>query len=190
MEKVLIISGHTDLKKSVANKKILEEIAQRMPDVSITYLDELYSDFKIDIKEEQKKLINSDIIVLQYPIFWYGMPSLLQKWMEDVFEHGFSHGSTGDKLKNKKLIVSFTTGAPEELYHRNSIMGYNIEEFLSHIIATCNLCGMKFCGYVYTGGVSYQMRENPEMLEQIEKKAETHAQKLLEKIKEAEKEES
>lgn len=35
----------------------------------------------------------------------------MNKWMEDTFEHGWSHGSTGDKLKSKKLIASFTAGA-------------------------------------------------------------------------------
>lgn len=31
MKNVLIVSGHTDLNNSVANKKILEELSERLP---------------------------------------------------------------------------------------------------------------------------------------------------------------
>ena len=37
---------------------------------NLSILDELYPDFKIDIKREQEKLEKSDIIVLQFPLFW------------------------------------------------------------------------------------------------------------------------
>jgi len=105
MKNVLIVSGHTDLNESVANKKILEELSRELPYAQIDYLSELYPDFKIDVSQEQQKLLDADVIVLQYPMFWYSMPSLLERWMEETFRHGFSHGSNGNKLKGKKLIV-------------------------------------------------------------------------------------
>ena len=46
MKNVLIISGHTDLATSVANKTILETLANRLPKAEIVKLDELYPDFK------------------------------------------------------------------------------------------------------------------------------------------------
>lgn len=183
MKNILIISGHTDLNNSVANKKILEELSIKLPEAEIDYLDKLYRDYKIDIKAEQEKLLRADVIVLQFPVFWYSMPSLLSKWMEDTFQHGFSHGSTGDKLKGKNLIASFTTGASEELYHRNGIMGYEIEDFLTPIKAACNLCGMEFAGFVYTGGVSYQSRSDSAALAAIEEKSMTHTDRVVELVK-------
>ena len=126
MNNVLIISGHTDLATSVANKTILETLARRLPEAEIVKLDELYPDFKINVEAEQQRLLRADIIVLQYPLFWYSATSLLERWMEETFRHGFSHGSTGDKLKGKKLVLSFTTGAPETMYGREGAMGYDI----------------------------------------------------------------
>ena len=146
----MIISGHTDLKNSVANKTILEELHKMIPHAEIDYLDCLYSDFQIDIKKEQQKLEKADILVFQFPVFWYSMPSLLARWMEETFQHGWSHGSTGDKLKGKKLIISLTTGAPKEMYQHDGAMGFEIEEYLSAIISTCKLCQMEYVGYVYT----------------------------------------
>ena len=47
MKNVLIISGHTDLATSVANKTILETLGNRLPEAEIVKLDELYPDPQI-----------------------------------------------------------------------------------------------------------------------------------------------
>lgn len=177
MKKVLVISGHTDLATSVANKTILDTIGQYLPETEIVKLDTLYPDFKIDVDAEQQRLLKADIIVLQFPIFWYSAPSILERWIEETFRHGFSHGSTGNKLKGKKMILSFTTGAPQEMYSHKGAMGYTIEEFLPCYKATCNLCQMEFAGYIYTGGVSYGTRTTPELIEQQKVKSVEHAKK-------------
>ena len=168
---VLIISGHTDLAASVANKTILETLNERLPEAEIVKLDELYPDFKIDVEAEQQKLLRADIIVLQFPLFWYSAPSILERWMEETFRHGFSHGSTGDKLKGKKLVLSFTMGAPETLYSHEGAIGYK---------ATCRLTQMEYSGSVYTCGVSYGNRTTPELIEQQKNVSVAHAERLLE----------
>lgn len=185
MKNVLIVEGHRDSKNnSVANKQIIEDLRELLPDAEISILDELYQNFEIDVKAEQEKLEKSDIIVLQFPLFWYGMPSIMNKWMEDTFEHGWSHGSTGDKLQGKKLIASFTAGAPEEAYQKDGIMGYGIEEYLLPIKSMCGLCGMEFVDYVFTGGVSFELRTNPDEVEKIKAKAKSHAEKVASLIEE------
>ena len=105
---------------SVANKAIMGKLAELLPESKAVYLDQLYPDFKIDAKAEQEKLMWADIIVLQFPVFWFSMPSLMHRWMEDTFLHGFSHGSDGNKLRGKKLVLSYTTGAPlASVYQRS-----------------------------------------------------------------------
>ena len=180
MKNVLIVSGHTDLKNdSVANKQIIEDLKDLLPDAETSILDELYPDYKIDIEKEQEKLEKSDIIVLQFPLFWYGMPSIMKKWMEDTFKHGWSHGSTGDKLQGKKLIASFTAGAPEEAYQKDGLMGYEIEDYLPAIKSMCGLCGMEFLDYVFTGGVSFELRTNENEVDKIKEKSKTHAANVV-----------
>ena len=58
MKKVLVISGHTDLATSVANKTILNTISQRLPEAEIVKLDTLYPNFRIDVDAEQQRLLN------------------------------------------------------------------------------------------------------------------------------------
>ncbi|MBQ6111487.1 MAG: NAD(P)H-dependent oxidoreductase, partial [Synergistaceae bacterium] len=99
MSKILIVSGHTDLKNnSFANKIILGRLNEILPEAEYVYLDSEYPDFRFDVEKEQNRLRSADIIVMQFPFFWYGVPSLMHKWMEDVFVHGFSHGSKGKAL--------------------------------------------------------------------------------------------
>lgn len=179
MKNILVISGHTDLNNSVANMTILGELERNMPEAEYVYLDQLYPEFRIDVKKEQERLVRADVIVLQFPIFWYAMPSLMGRWMEEVFQHGFSHGSTGDKLKGKQVVASFTTGAPEATYSYEGPQHYPVEDFLPPLKAACNLCGMEFAGYIYTGGVSYQGRDDAAQLEQMNKKSVAHAGRVV-----------
>lgn len=180
MKNVLVISGHTDLKHSVANKTIIETLTNKLPEVEISKLDELYPDFRIDVKAEQEKLMNADIIVLQFPVFWYSAPSILERWMEETFLHGFSHGSGGDKLKGKKLVLSFTTGAPASFYDKNGITGHNIDDFFLSYKGVCGLTQMEYCGYIYTGDVSYGNRTEPILIEKQKEEAVKHAERLIE----------
>ena len=178
MKNVLIVSGHTDLNDSVANKIVLDALRRDCPDAEFSVLSELYPDFRIDVETEQEKLRRADVVVWQFPLFWYSMPSLMHRWVEDVFVRGFSHGSTGHALKGKKLVASFTTGGPEE-YYSHEMLGYTIEELvMSQVRSIAGLCGMEVADYVFTGGVSYDLRSNPEQLENIRKVSADHARRL------------
>jgi putative NADPH-quinone reductase len=166
MEKnVLVVSGHPRLDDdSVANRAVVEELA-RLDGYAIDRLDALYPGFDFDVEAEQAKLVAADVIVLQYPVFWYAMPALLQKWMEDVFLHGFSHGSKGKALVGKKLVVSMTIGAPEEAYGEGAAV--HVDDLLLPAKGACALTGMEFSGFEYVCGVSYASRVDDAARERI-----------------------
>ena len=182
--KILVVSGHTDLKhNSFANKIILDRLQEIMPDAEYLYLDSEYPDWNFDIDREQNRLRSADVIVLQFPFFWYGVPSLMHKWMEDVFVHGFSHGSKGKALTGKKLLASFTSGAPEELYQTGGLQGYPVDDFLIPLKQFAKACSMDWAGYIYSGGLSYASRHDNEKLRQMKEKALLHAERLAEKLR-------
>lgn len=182
MKNILFVSGHSDLNNSFANKLILEKLEELMPDAQFDYLDRLYPNYVFDVEAEQEKLVAADIIVLQYPFFWYGMPGLMHKWIEDVFVHGFSHGRTGNALHGKKLVVSFTSGAPEEMYVKGGPQNYPIEDFLPPVKQFASLCGLEWCGYVYSGGLSYASRHDEEKLKMMKEKALNHSHRVYELV--------
>lgn len=106
----------------------------------------------------------------------------MKKWIEDVFVHGFSHGSTGNKLHGKKLIVSFTYGAPESMYKHGGLQNYTIDEFLPPLKQFANLCGLQWTGHISTGGLSYLSHHDQEKRTLMEKEAIAHAEKLISQL--------
>ena len=72
MSKILVIAGHPDYKHSVANRAVLDEFHKLVPDAEIVYLDALYPDFNIDVDKEQKRISDADIVIFQFPFWWYG----------------------------------------------------------------------------------------------------------------------
>ncbi len=181
MKDVLIVSGHTHLDESFANKLILETLKEKLPDSVQTLLDSEYPDYQFDVAAEQQKLIDAEVIVLQFPFFWYSAPSIMRKWMEDVFVHGFSHGATGTNLQGKKLVISFTSGAPEDMYQDGGLQTYPIEAFLPPFKQFANLCGMEWVGHIYTGALSYISRSDEQRTE-MRGRALDHANRVLAQI--------
>lgn len=114
--KVLVIYSHTYPEASIAGKAILE-VLKATPNFEVRNLDELYPDLnKIDVAAEQKALVEADVIIFQHPIFWFGVPATLKRWMEVVLQHGFAFGTGGDRLHGKKFIHSFTAASGADTY--------------------------------------------------------------------------
>lgn len=184
MKKTLVISGHPNLNSSNTNKVILQELEKHRNELNleIRQLDQLYPDYNIKIEDEQKALLEADTIVLQFPFYWYSIPALLKKWIDDVFAYGFAYGSSGDKLKGKNLILSFTVGGPKESYQQEGYNHYHIEELLFPLNQTANLCGLKQHNPVYTNGMVY-IPDVYNTLEGVIEKAQQHSSRLLDAIK-------
>lgn len=181
MTKVLIISGHPDLDRSLANRTILSDLKDvRGLTVEQRRLDLLYPDFRIDVAAEQAALVNADVIVWQFPLHWYALPALLKKWVDDVLVFGFAHGAAGDKLRGKALIQSFTTGAPGEAYAHGKPMNYTIDEFLPPQRQTALLCGMIWQGPIHSSGMSFIPGVSSDAdRARVEARAHNHAERLI-----------
>ncbi|MEE4407851.1 MULTISPECIES: NAD(P)H-dependent oxidoreductase [unclassified Serratia (in: enterobacteria)] len=181
MKNILIISGHPNLNESIGNATILDEIALALPEAEIRRLDWLYPDNKINVKAEQESLLKADVIVWQFPFSWYSLPGVMKLWLDEVFVHGFAHGSTA-KLGGKKLILSFTTGAPQALYSSEGFFGHSLENYLAQFETTARLCNLDLQMPVYTCGISYADRDENKIAQQ-KTMAKEHASRLLALLK-------
>ena len=79
--------------------------------------------------------------------------------------------SSGDKLKGKTMVLSYTTGAPADCM--------NWDDFFHFLRAACQFTGMNYGGTVHTGSVSYNLRQDPQQLADITQRATAHAEKLI-----------
>lgn len=177
MSSIVMISGHPDLKSSNVNKKIIDKITTVFPQIELRQLDDLYPDGKIDVDTEQRTLLNADIIILQFPFYWYSVPGLLKLWMDNVFTYGFAYGREGNKLSGKKLILSLTIGGPEEAYAPTGYNNFPVNQLLYPLEQTCNLTGMRYMRPVISHGMVY-IPGVLNTLEAVLSRAEEHAERL------------
>lgn len=82
--------------------------------------------FANSISQEQEKLASSDLLIFQFPLWWWSFPGILKGWIDRVLSSGFAYGNNAI-LKPKKIMYSITTGganSKEELeYYQNKIDG-------------------------------------------------------------------
>ncbi|XP_034054914.1 ribosyldihydronicotinamide dehydrogenase [quinone]-like isoform X1 [Gymnodraco acuticeps] len=106
-----------------------------------------------DISEEQRKLTEADLVIFQvepelvcfcfvkpclcyeltlrttsqFPMYWFTVPAIMKGWMDRVLTLGFAF--THEKrysqgiFKDKKAMLSFTTGSQESMFSANGING-------------------------------------------------------------------
>ena len=144
MKKLAIILAHGNYAKSIANKTIIEQLKKRFTDATIHNIAELYPDFNIDIDSEHKNLLDADVILLPFPVYWYNMPAILKQSMDKALSYGFAYGENGDKLKGKTLIASITAGGRMESYTPIGSMHFRLRQFFNNIESTAYYCQMKF----------------------------------------------
>jgi len=105
MNKVLILFAHPDQPMSKVNLRMFEA-AKMLDGITAIDLYGLYPRFKVDIEAEQQRLLAHDLIIFQFPIYWYSTPALLKEWQDLVLEHGFAYGKGGSKLAGKSLLIA------------------------------------------------------------------------------------
>lgn len=44
-----------------------------------------------DVAAAQRRLRCADLLVVQFPLWWYGMPAILKGWIDRVFQSGFAY---------------------------------------------------------------------------------------------------
>jgi NAD(P)H dehydrogenase (quinone) len=94
-----------------------------------------------DVKAEQAKLLWADLLILQFPLWWFSMPAILKGWVERVFAYGFGYGvgehsdkRWGDRygegvLAGKRAMIIVTAGGWREHYAARGVNG-PIEDLL------------------------------------------------------------
>lgn len=118
--KTIIILAHPNIEQSIINKTWIEALAKSNPEVTVHDIYKAYPDWNIDVIAEQVELEKYDRIVFQYPLYWYAIPPLLKKWLDEVFAYGWAYGSAGGVLEGKDIRLAVSTGGVEEAYTESS----------------------------------------------------------------------
>jgi len=115
-----------------------------------------------DAIDEHEKLIWCDILFIQTPVYWFGIPGLFKSYIDRVLMVGYANGSTlagdgrsrddttkqygsGGLLINKKYIASSTWNAPKEAFSNKQqfLEGFNPDQPLTQLHKSYQFLGMK-----------------------------------------------
>ncbi len=180
--KVLMIVSHPRLETgSIANKIIAAE-AGKLDNVETRDLHGLYPQFEIDVQAEQDALEAADLIVLQFPLFWFSIPAMLKHWLDNVFTEDFAFGPEAHKLKGKEILLSVTVGGPEGAYSKGGHFDATIDDLLQPMHLMAGFTGMT----VRDSIVSFGMMASSEKAGEpsaSEKQAPVHAERLVALLK-------
>jgi NAD(P)H dehydrogenase (quinone) len=86
-----------------------------------------------DIRAEQEKIDRADTIIVQFPMWWFGMPAILKGWFDRVWHKGYAYGRRGARgqwvgygdgfLAGKRALAVVTMGGPPWFYGERGIHG-------------------------------------------------------------------
>jgi len=143
MARLLVYYAHPGHRHSHVNKAMFAA-ARSVGGITLVDLYAEYPRFDIDVDAEQRRLLEHDIMLFQYPLFWYSTPSLIKEWLDLVLEHGFAYGSDGDRLAGKRLMLAITAAGPADAYTPSGYQHFPLRTFLAPMEQTARLCHMRF----------------------------------------------
>jgi len=87
-----------------------------------------------DVRAEQAKLAAAELLVIQFPLWWYGLPAILKGWFDRVLTAGFAYGDMDPELgvprrygdgglTGRKALVVVTAGEDERTIGPRGISG-------------------------------------------------------------------
>ena len=137
--RILLINGYQkhDFCKGELNfslYNIMLENLRHKHDVQLSSVEDY------NVIDERNKFLWADLIIFQFPIYWFNVPGKLKLYMDKVFEY-----CQGGLMKEKEYILSTTWNAPEEAFN-NSTAFFNrkdVDDILISFHKTMEFCGLK-----------------------------------------------
>lgn len=142
-KKVLVLYAHPSQHRSEVNRPLFQA-ACGVEGVTAVDLYGQYPTFNINIGKEQQRLLDNDVIIFQFPLFWYSTPAILKEWQDLVLEYGFAYGHGADALKDKIFLCALSAGGKEEAYQSDGYLHFTIKELLRPLEQMATISGMKY----------------------------------------------
>jgi len=94
-----------------------------------------------DVRAEHEKVAKAELLVLQFPLWWYGPPAILKGWLDRVLTYGFAYDGELDPelglprrygdggLTRRRALVVVTAGDDERTIGPRGVSG-NLDSLL------------------------------------------------------------
>lgn len=164
MKKALLINGYETYEgvgQNRLNNSLIEYTKEILEskgyEVSVT---EVQKDY--DPMTEHNKILDSDVVFVQTPIYWFSVPGAFKTYIDRVFLIGYGSGSmsngdgrtrsdlskkygSGGILTDKKYMISTTWNAPESAFNDESefMDGMSLDQSTALLHKTFQFCGLQ-----------------------------------------------
>lgn len=123
--------------------------------------------FSDDIQAEIDKVLWCDLLILQFPLWWFSVPAIMKGWFDRVFANGLMYGQLGrfnhGGLKGRRAMVSTTTGCYPDMVAAGGIMGH-LDAILWHLnYGTLSYVGFDVLAPYVTWSARYSSQAELEM---------------------------
>ncbi|GLB47287.1 modulator of drug activity B [Philodulcilactobacillus myokoensis] len=148
--KVLLINGYETHKDSNGKLNlslyslILSNLRKKGFDVRLSSVEDY------DRYQEINKFLWADVIIFQFPIYWFNIPGELKQYLDQVFAFRILYNSSlkygqGGLLKGKKYMLSSTWNAPSYAFNdkKEFFEGLNPDDVLRPMHFAMKYVGMK-----------------------------------------------
>lgn len=102
--------------------------------------------FSSDLSREQQRLLWCDLVIFQFPLWWYSVPAILKGWFDRVLAFGFAYGNgkwfEHGPLGPRRAMLAMTAGAPQQRYVEGAILGDITHVLYPLHVGVFNLCGL------------------------------------------------
>lgn len=102
--------------------------------------------FSPDPQREMDGLAACDVLILQFPIWWLGMPAIMKGWIDRVFAIGRTYGDgrwfDRGMMRGKRAMLAVTIGGTEQAYSNDGIYGPALD-----VLRPINHGILAFCGF-------------------------------------------
>jgi len=89
-----------------------------------------------EVRAHMRRMAAADVIVVVFPLWWFGLPAVLKGWVDRVWNHGFAYGRT--RLRGKRMLWLGLVS-----YSRDQFAELGWDRTVAHVLST-GISG--FCG--------------------------------------------
>ena len=99
-----------------------------------------------DIRAEIEKVEWCDLLIFNFPVFWFSVPAIMKGWIDRVFVSGRFYGGKrfydGGGMRGKKAMTTLTLGGQNHMFGEDAIHG-ELDVMLRPILRG----SLAYCGF-------------------------------------------
>ncbi|MEV5407149.1 NAD(P)H-dependent oxidoreductase, partial [Streptomyces albidoflavus] len=114
-----------------------------------------------------ERVLDCDLMIMNFPIFWFSTPAIMKGWIDRVFLSGSFFGGKRiydrAELSSKTVLVTATLGGREHMFGPNAVHG-EIKGMMRHLLqGTLGYCGFRVIEPFFAYHVPYVSREERQL---------------------------